>query len=294
MGAARVTAPAVRARKVARGAAPLVMVTAYDAPGARMVSEAGADLILVGDSVAMVVLGYDDTLQVTVEDLAHHTAAVARAKPDCLVVADLPWMSYHVSAEETVRNAAALIRAGAGAVKLEGGAKRVPMVRAMVDAEIPVMGHLGLTPQSVHAMGGFKVQGKTVDAAHQLVDDALALEAAGVFAIVLEGVPDEVARMVTEAVSVPTIGIGAGAHCDGQVLVFHDVLGFEDRITPKFVRRYADLKSAGVDALARFAADVRSGAFPSDAESYHLPAGVADSLGVSEEELAGLYGSMSA
>jgi 3-methyl-2-oxobutanoate hydroxymethyltransferase len=294
MGAARVTAPAVRARKVARGAAPLVMVTAYDAPGARMVSEAGADLILVGDSVAMVVLGYDDTLQVTVDDLAHHTAAVARAKPDCLVVADLPWMSYHVSAEETVRNAASLIRAGAGAVKLEGGAKRVPMVRAMVDAEIPVMGHLGLTPQSVHAMGGFKVQGKTVDAAHQLVDDAVALEAAGVFAIVLEGVPDEVARMVTEAVSVPTIGIGAGAHCDGQVLVFHDVLGFEDRITPKFVRRYADLKSAGVDALARFAADVRSGAFPSDAESYHLPAGVADSLGVSEEELAGLYGSMSA
>ena len=294
MGAARVTAPAVRNRKVARGAAPLVMVTAYDAPGARMVSEAGADLILVGDSVAMVVLGYDDTLQVTVEDLAHHTAAVARAKPEPLIVADLPWMSYHVSTEETVRNAATLIRAGAGAVKLEGGAKRVAMVRAMVDAEIPVMGHLGLTPQSLHAMGGFKVQGKTVDAARALVDDALALEEAGVFAIVLEGVPDEVARMVTDAVTVPTIGIGAGVHCDGQVLVFHDVLGFEDRITPKFVRRYADLKAAGVDALARFAADVRSGAFPSSAESYHLPAGVAEELGVSEDELVGLYGSMSA
>lgn len=289
---ARVSVPAVRARKVASGAAPLVMVTAYDAPGARMVSEAGADLILVGDSVAMVVLGYEDTLQVTVEDLAHHTAAVARAKPEPLVVADLPWLSYHVSTEETVRNAAVLLRAGAGAVKLEGGAKRVPMVRALVDAEMPVIGHLGLTPQSIHAMGGFKVQGKTADAARTLVDDALALEAAGVFAVVLEGVPDEVARMVTEAVSVPTIGIGAGAHCDGQVLVLHDVLGLEDRITPKFVRRYADLKAAGVDALARFAADVRSGAFPSDAESYHLPSGVAEELGLSEEELVGLYGSM--
>jgi len=289
---ARVSVPAVRARKVASGAAPLVMVTAYDAPGARMVSEAGADLILVGDSVAMVVLGYDDTLQVTVDDLAHHTAAVARAKPEPLIVADLPWLSYHVSTEETVRNAAALLRAGAGAVKLEGGAKRVPMVRALVDAEMPVMGHLGLTPQSIHAMGGFKVQGKTADAARVLVEDALALEAAGVFSIVLEGVPDEVARMVTEAVSVPTIGIGAGAHCDGQVLVLHDVLGLEDRITPKFVRRYADLKAAGVDAIARFAADVRTGAFPSDAESYHLPSGVADELGLSDEELVGLYGSM--
>jgi 3-methyl-2-oxobutanoate hydroxymethyltransferase len=290
----RMTAPAVRSRKVANGAAPLVMVTAYDAPGARMVDEGGADLILVGDSLAMVVLGYDDTLQVTVDDMAHHTAAVARAKPQALVVADLPWMSYHVSPEDTVRNAARLIRAGATAVKLEGGAKRAAHVRALVDAEMPVMGHIGLTPQSVHAMGGFKVQGKSVDAALALVADAHALVEAGVFSIVLEGVPDAVARMVTDAVPVPTIGIGAGPHCDGQVLVFHDLLGFEDRITPKFVRRYASLKSAGVDAVAAFAADVRSGAFPNDAESYHLPASAAVELGIEPEELVGLYGNMSA
>src|SRR5688572_24114458 len=177
----RVTAPAVRATKVRDGAQPLVMVTAYDAPGARMADEAGVDLILVGDSLAMVVLGYDDTLQVTVDDMAHHTAAVARTKPRALVVADLPWMSYHVSVEETVRNAATLVRAGAPAVKLEGGAKRVPMIEAIIDAEIPVMGHLGLTPQSVNAIGGFKVQGKDLDAAKALVDDAHALVEAGVF-----------------------------------------------------------------------------------------------------------------
>jgi 3-methyl-2-oxobutanoate hydroxymethyltransferase len=292
--APRVTAPAVRSRKVARGAEPLVMLTAYDAPGARMVDESGADLILVGDSVAMVVLGYDDTLSVTIDDMAHHVAAVARTTPRALVVGDLPWMSYHVSIEDTVRNAAVLVRAGAGAVKLEGGTKRVAAVEAIVQAEIPVMGHIGLTPQSVHAMGGFKVQGKDLDAARALVDDARALVDAGAFSIVLEGVPDAVARMVTDAVDVPTIGIGAGRHCDGQVLVFHDVLGFEDRIAPKFVRRYAAMKADGVAALAAFGADVRSGAFPDDTESYHLPAGVADELGVREEELVGLYGSMSA
>jgi 3-methyl-2-oxobutanoate hydroxymethyltransferase len=290
----RMTAPAVRSRKVSNGAAPLVMVTAYDAPGARMVDEAGADLILVGDSLAMVVLGYEDTLQVTVDDMAHHTAAVARTKPNALVVADLPWMSYHTSTEDTVRNAATLVRAGATAVKLEGGVKRTAHVRAIVDAEIPVMGHIGLTPQSLHAMGGFKVQGKSADAALALVEDARALVEAGVFAIVLEGVPDAVARMVTEAVDVPTIGIGAGPHCDGQVLVFHDLLGFEDRITPKFVRRYATLKADGVNAIASFAADVRSGAFPNDGESYHLPAAAAAELGVDEEVLVGLYGNMSA
>jgi 3-methyl-2-oxobutanoate hydroxymethyltransferase len=292
--AARVTAPAVRSRKVAHGSDPLVMVTAYDAPGARMVDEAGADLILVGDSVAMVVLGYDDTLQVTVDDLAHHTAAVARARPSALVVADLPWLSYHVSTEETVRNAARLLRAGAGAVKLEGGAKRVPMVEAIVDAEIPVMGHLGLTPQSVHAVGGFKVQGKSADAANRLVEDALALVDAGVFSIVLEAVPDVVARMVTEAVPVPTIGIGAGRHCDGQVLVLHDVLGLEDRIRPKFVRRYATLKADGVAALQAFCGDVRSGAFPSEDETYHLPAAVAEQLApaaaADDDLIVGLYG----
>src|SRR6478752_2351909 len=186
------TAPAVRASK--GSGTPLVMVTAYDAPGARIADEAGVDMILVGDSVAMVVLGYEDTLQVTVDDMAHHTAAVARAKPRPLIVADLPWMSYHVSTEDTVRNAARLIRAGGECVKLEGGRKRLPMIEALVDAEIPVMGHLGLTPQSVHAMGGFKVQGKEQEAALALVTDAKALAHAGCFAIVLEGVPDEVAR----------------------------------------------------------------------------------------------------
>jgi 3-methyl-2-oxobutanoate hydroxymethyltransferase len=257
------------------------MVTAYDAPTARIADEAGVDLILVGDSVAMVVLGYDDTLSVTIDDMAHHTAAVARTRPRALVVADMPWMSYHVDAGDTVRNAASLIRAGAQAVKLEGGRKRVPMVSTLIDAEIPVMGHIGLTPQSVHAMGGFKVQGKSVDAAAALVDDALALQAAGCFSIVLEGVPDAVAQMVTAAVDVPTIGIGAGRWCDGQVLVFHDAAGLEDRVLPKFVRRYGTLKADGVAALSAFAADVRSGAFPSDAESYHLP----DSV-----EIGALYG----
>jgi 3-methyl-2-oxobutanoate hydroxymethyltransferase len=265
------------------------MVTAYDAPGARMADAAGIDLILVGDSVAMVVLGYDDTLQVTVDDLAHHTAAVARGlassepggdRPKPLVVADLPWMSYHTTPVDTVLNAAQLIRAGAQAVKLEGGRKRLPMIEAIVDAEIPVMGHLGLTPQSVHAMGGFKVQGREHSAALELLADAKALSAAGCFAIVLEGVPDEVARMISENVDVPTIGIGAGAGCDGQVLVFHDVLGIEDRVLPKFVRRYAELRTLGVEALTAFAADVRSGAFPAAAESYHLTAEVAETLGL--------------
>jgi len=274
----RMTVPAVRARKVRDGGDPLVMVTAYDAPGARIAHEAGVDMILVGDSLAMVVLGYDDTLQVTVEDIAHHTAAVARAKPDALIVGDLPWMSYHVSVEETVRNAATLIRAGAQCVKLEGGRKRVPVIEALVDAEVPVMGHLGLTPQSMHAMGGFKVQAKDSQAALQLVEDAKALQHAGCFSIVLEGVPDEVARMVTDAVDVPTIGIGAGKHCDGQVLVYHDLLGIEDRVAPKFVRRYASLKDDAVAAMSAYAADVRSGAFPDASESYHLSADQSEAL----------------
>jgi 3-methyl-2-oxobutanoate hydroxymethyltransferase len=277
---APITVPAVAVRKVRDGSDPLVMVTAYDAPGARIASEAGVDLILVGDSLAMVVLGYDDTLQVTVDDMAHHTAAVARAKPNPLVVADLPWMAYHVSVEDTVRNAAQLVRAGAEAVKLEGGRKRIPMIEAIVDAEIPVMGHLGLTPQSVHAMGGFKVQAKTSDAARILIDDAKALQHAGCFSLVLEGVPSEVAAMVTDAVDVPTIGIGAGSGVDGQVLVYHDVLGIEDRMAPKFVRRYAELKRASVDAIAAYADDVRTGAFPGPAESYHLASDVAETLGL--------------
>jgi 3-methyl-2-oxobutanoate hydroxymethyltransferase len=273
-----VSAPDVRARK--GEGPPLVMVTAYDAPSARVADDAGVDIILVGDSVAMVVLGYDDTLQVTTADMAHHVAAVARARPRTLVVGDLPWLSYHLSREETVRNAAELVRAGAAAVKLEGGRKRLDAVRAILDAEIPVMGHLGLTPQSVHALGGFKVQGKQLDAAQAIVDDAVALAETGCFAIVLECVPDAVARLVTDAVPVPTIGIGAGRHCDGQVLVYHDLLGLEDRLTPKFVRRYASLKADATSAVARFADDVRSGRFPSSDETYHLADDVAEALGL--------------
>lgn len=274
----RVTVPSVRARKVRDGADPLVMVTAYDAPGARIADEAGVDLILVGDSLAMVVLGHEDTLSVTVGEMAHHVAAVARTRPRPLVVGDLPWLSYHVSVEDTVRNAAELVRAGAQCVKLEGGRKRVPMIEALVDAEIPVMGHLGLTPQSMHAMGGFRVQAKESQAALALVADAKALQHAGCFAIVLEGVPDQVARMVTEAVDVPTIGIGAGADCDGQVLVLHDLLGLEDRHVPKFVRRYADLRSTAVEAVAAFADDVRTRAFPDASETYHLDAEQSEAL----------------
>ena len=280
------SAPAIAARKVRDGGDPLVMVTAYDAPGARIASEAGADLILVGDSLAMVVLGYDDTLQVTIDDMAHHTAAVARAKPDGHIVGDLPWMSYHVSPEETVRNAAQLMRAGAHSVKLEGGRKRLPMIEKIIDAEIPVMGHIGLTPQSIHTMGGFKVQGKQAEQARKLVQAAKSLEHAGCFSIVLEGVPVRVAETVTEAVGIPTIGIGAGMHTDGQVLVYHDLLGIEDRFVPKFVRRYADVKRMSVEAMSAFAADVRSGAFPNHDESYHMCETEAD-------ELLGLYGSES-
>jgi 3-methyl-2-oxobutanoate hydroxymethyltransferase len=263
-----VTVPSVRAAKRRAGHAPLVMVTAYDAPGARIADAAGVDLILVGDSVANNVLGYEDSLQVTVEDMAHHTAAVARAKPGPLIVADLPWLSYHLDTADTVRNAALLIRAGAQAVKLEGGAVRTPMIEALVAAEIPVMGHLGLTPQSINVMGGYRVQGRDQAAAHALTVDAKAIVAAGCFAVVLEGVPESVGAAITDSLEVPTIGIGAGPSCDGQVLVFHDVLGFNERV-PKFVRRYAELGQAATAAVAAYAADVRSGAFPADAEVYH-------------------------
>jgi 3-methyl-2-oxobutanoate hydroxymethyltransferase len=275
-GSRPASAPDVAARK--GSGTPLVMVTAYDAPSARVVEEAGVDLILVGDTLAMVVLGYDDTLHVTIEDMAHHVAAVARTKPKALVVGDLPWMSYHVSREETVCNAATLIRAGAGAVKLEGGRKRIDSIRAILDAEIPVMGHVGLTPQSIHAFGGFRVQGKTLDAAREIVDDAVALAEAGCFAVVLECVPDAVARLVTDAIPVPTIGIGAGRHCDGQVLVYHDLLGLQDWLRPKFVRRYASQQADAIAAVMRFADDVRVGNFPSSEETYHAADDVAETL----------------
>ncbi len=264
----KVTVPALQARK---GGPKIKMVTAYDAPSARIADRAGADIILVGDTLAHVVLGFDDTLPATVDIMIHHTAAVARAKPGALVLGDMPWLSYHLSVEETVRNAGRLLReGGAEAVKLEGGRKRLPMIEALLSAEFPVMGHLGLTPQSIHTMGGYRVQGKRAEAARELLEDARALAAAGVFGIVLEGVPNVLAQVVTQEVPVPTIGIGAGPYCDGQVLVFHDVLGLYDGRVPKFVRQYAHLADVATEALQHFFADVQEGTFPADAESYHM------------------------
>jgi 3-methyl-2-oxobutanoate hydroxymethyltransferase len=276
--AAAVTVPSLRARKRRDGATPIVMVTAYDEPGARIVSAAGVDIVLVGDSVANNVLGFEDPLHVDIDVMAHHVAAVARAKPHCLILGDMPWMSYHLSTDDAVRNAATLIRAGAHAVKLEGGRARLPVVEAIIRAEIPVMGHLGLTPQSVLAMGGFRVQAKSADAAGALLDAAKALTGAGCFAFVIEGVPDVVGAAVTEAIEVPTIGIGAGPSCDGQVLVFHDLLGLGSRRPPKFVRQYAEIGRIATEAVAAFAEDVRSGTFPDDSESYHGSAELGQAL----------------
>jgi len=264
----KVTVPAILARK---GGPKLKVVTAYDTPSAQIADHAGADIILVGDTLAHVVLGFEDTLPATVNIMVHHIAAVARAKPNAMVLGDLPWLSFHISVEETVRNAGRLVREGrAEGVKLEGGRKRLPMVDALLAAEIPVMGHLGLTPQSIHAMGGYRVQGRGVEAARELVEDARALAAAGVFAIVLEGVPDIVAQIVTHEVPVPTIGIGAGPYCDGQVLVYHDVLGLHHGRLPKFVRQYTHLADIATEALEHFFADIESGTFPADNESYHM------------------------
>ena len=274
----RVTVPSLRDRKRRNGEAPIVMVTAYDEPSARIVDSAGVDLLLVGDSVANNVLGYEDTLHVTIDDMERHVAAVARAKPRCLIVGDMPWMSYHLEVEDAVRNAAALIRAGAQAVKLEGGRARIPVVEAIIRAEIPVMGHIGLTPQSVLAMGGYRVQGRSVDAAHSLRAAAKALAASGCFAIVIEGVPDALGAAVTEAIEIPTIGIGAGPSCDGQVLVFHDLLGLGSRQPAKFVRQYANLGEQAITAVASFAADVRSGSYPGESETYHASADLHEAL----------------
>ena len=271
-----VTVPIVRERK---SGPKLSMVTAYDHPSASIASEAGIDIILVGDSVANVVHGFEKTLSATVDMMITHAAAVVRAKPHSLVVVDMPWLSYHVSDTEAVRNAGRLIReGGAQAVKLEGGANRAETIRKIVGAEIPVMGHLGLTPQSVNSMGGYKVQGKAIEDAQQMIADARMLEAAGVFSIVLEGVPDVLAEAITNAVSVPTIGIGAGDATDGQVLVFHDVLGLGSGSYPKFVRSYSNLRAEAVDALQRYAADVVSGAFPDESETYHVRDEVAKML----------------
>jgi len=263
----RVTVPRFRGRK--KIGPPLVMLTAYDVPTALAAEAGGVDAMLVGDSLANVLLGHDSTLPVTMEEMLHHARAVGRVRQRALLIADMPWMSYHVSPEDGVRNAARFVReAGADAVKVEGGSKRVPTIRAILDAEIPVMGHLGLTPQSVLCMGGYKVQGRGEEAAQLLVDEAKALDRAGVFAMVLEGMPGEIAARITAEVDVPTIGIGAGVECDGQVLVFHDLLGMLPGPSPKFVRRYAEIRELQVDAIRRWAGDVRSNAFPSDEETY--------------------------
>ncbi len=277
----KMTVPDIVARK---HGPKITMVTAYDAPGARIVDEAGIDMILVGDSIATTVLGYEDTLPVTIDVMIHHTASVTRTRPNALVVGDLPWLSYHISIEETVRNAGRLIREGrAEAVKLEGGRKRLAMIEALLSAEIPVMGHLGLTPQSIHAMGGYRVQGTSVTAARALLDDAKALAEAGVFALVLEGIPDTLARLITQEIAIPTVGIGAGPYCDGQVLVFHDVLGLLPTThQPRFVRQYAQLAENATAALQHYRDDVQSGAFPADSESYHLSEKVLQELTTQE------------
>ena len=222
---------------------PITCLTAYDYASARLLDEAGIDMILVGDSLGMVMLGYDNTLPVTVEEMLHHTRAVRRGVKRAFLVADMPFASYHVSGEEALRNAARFIKDGAEAVKIEGGEKRAQLVERLVDAEIPVVGHIGLTPQSLHAMGGYKVQGKSLKAVEQLVHDALALERCGACCVVLEGIPREVAALITHEIEIPTIGIGAGPDCDGQVLVYHDLLGLTLAPPAKFVRRYADLGS---------------------------------------------------
>jgi len=250
----------------------IVMVTAYDAPGARFAEDAGIDIVLVGDTAAMVVLGYDGTVPVTMDEMVFLTRTVARAARRPIVIGDMPFGSYQVSDEAAVENAIRFFKeAGADAVKLEGAGPSLSRVRAIVGAGIPVMGHVGLTPQSATMLGGFKTQGKTADAARRLVEDALALEEAGCFAVVLEAVPAPVAAEVTRRLEVPTIGIGAGPDCDGQVLVYHDLLGLSEGHLPRFVKRYASLSREIRDALESYAAEVRSGAFPEEQHTYEMP-----------------------
>ena len=249
----------------------IAMLTAYDYSTAKLMDQAGVHGILVGDSLGNVMLGYENTLSVTMEDMIHHGAAVARGAKDALVVVDMPFMSYQVSVEDAVRNAGRLVKEGhAEAVKLEGGEAVLPQVKAIVSASIPVMGHLGLTPQSINAFGGFKVQGKTQAAAQKLLDDARALEEAGVFAITLECVPAKLAEMVSKAVSVPTIGIGAGAGCDGQILVYQDMLGMFSDFTPKFVKRFGEVGPMMTEAFRQYVAEVESGAFPEEKHTYSI------------------------
>jgi 3-methyl-2-oxobutanoate hydroxymethyltransferase len=277
----KVSAPSLKASKQ-RGER-LVCLTAYDFPTARIVDEAGIDIILVGDSLGNVVLGYGNTVPVTLDEILIHLKAVRRAVQRALLVADMPYGSFHTGADDAVRNALRLVKeGGAEAIKLEGGHKRVPLVKRLVDEEIAVMGHIGLTPQSINKLGAYRVQGKTAVAARQLLDDARALEDAGAFAIVLEVVPREIATLITESVSIPTIGIGAGAGCDIQVLVLHDMLGLSFGKLARFVRPYANLHEVMTEAVTRYADDVRSGNYPSPDESYALPADAAAELKITD------------
>ena len=273
----KVSAPSLRSSKQ-RGER-LVCLTAYDYPTARIVDEAGIDVILVGDSLGNVVLGYGNTVPVTLEEILIHLKAVRRAVQRALLVADMPYGSFHTGDDDAVRNALRLVKeGGAEAIKLEGGHKRVHLVKRLVDEEISVMGHIGLTPQSINQLGAYRVQGKTALSAQQLIDDAKAMEDAGAFAVVLVVVPREIAKMITESISIPTIGIGAGVHCDIQVLVLHDMLGLGFGKQARFVRPYANLREVMTDAVSRYADDVRNGTYPSEAESYGLPAETAELL----------------
>jgi len=267
----KITTASLRERKLQHQ--PITCLTAYDYASARLVDEAGIDIVLVGDSLAMTMLGYDNTLSVTTDEMLHHAKAVRRGVKNALLVVDMPYGSYHLGPEEAVRNAARFVKeAGAEAVKVEGGEKRADLIRRVIDAEIPVTGHIGLTPQSVNVMGGYKVQGKSLAAIEQLMRDAVALDRAGVACIYLEGMPRQVAAMITAEVETPTIGIGAGPECDGQVLVFHDILNLTFGPAAKFVRRYADAAALVTHAVQAFRADVVSRQYPSDKESYHLSA----------------------
>src|SRR6266852_48028 len=277
-GNGKVTVPGILERKSGISSqnsppAKITCLTAYDYPTARLLDEAGVDILLVGDSLAMVVLGYESTLPVTVEEMLQCTRAVRRGTRHALLVADMPYGSYHDEPAEAVRNAVRFVKeAGAEAVKIEGGERRMELISRIVDAEIPVMGHVGLTPQSVNAFGGFRVQGKTEEAGEQLLRDARAVEAAGAFAVVLESIPRELAARITSELRIPTIGIGAGPDCDGQVLVINDLLGLSFGHKPKFTRRYADVGAIISRAAAEYCRDIQQGRFPSDEESYHLPA----------------------
>jgi 3-methyl-2-oxobutanoate hydroxymethyltransferase len=282
-GNGKIAVPDVLARKSSLSSDPhsspnkIVCLTAYDFPSARLLDEAGVDVILVGDSLAMVVLGYENTLPVTLDEMLVLTRAVRRGVRRALLVADMPYGSYHIDIADSLRQAVRFVKeAGAEAVKVEGGERRVELIARLVEAEIPVMGHIGLTPQSFNAFGGFRVQGKTADAAERLIRDARAVEAAGAFSIVLESIPRELAARITRELRIPTIGIGAGPDCDGQILVLHDLIGLGSGHTPKFARQYANVAPIISRAVSEYAADVRSGHFPSDEESYHLPAEARD------------------